>query len=380
MRRFDRVLAFSGEEGWIEAEAGISLGQLFDFLVPRGFSIGVQPGHPQITLGGCIGGNVHGKNHYREGAFAQQVLSLRLFHPLHGLMNLGPDNDPGLFELTCGGFGLTGIIVSARVRIHPIEGNTMICERHPVGSLRETFRLLDEMKDRYDLVYSWNDLTRFDGRLGRGHVVTAKFARLPDPPRENRFIPIRLDPSGSRLRLPLLNDMTLPWVNAAYHHMTRADRSFPIGIFNAFFPWVSKGLYFDSFGAAGVLEPQLLVSMEAASDYCDEFETTVRKHGQPFAIASFKIFRGRQKLLRFDGSGISFSIQIPNTARSRELCADIDQLNVRYGAITNLIKDSRLPPEIARQLYPEFETFAARLRAFDPRRLFRTALSERLGL
>ena len=62
------------------------------------------------------------------------------------------------------------------------------------------------------------------------------------------------------------------------------------------------------------------------------------------------------------------------------MLSEMDDMNVRHGVITNLIKDSRLSADMARAQYPEFEDFASRLRAFDSKRIWKTALSERLGL
>jgi decaprenylphospho-beta-D-ribofuranose 2-oxidase len=97
-------------------------------------------------------------------------------------------------------------------------------------------------------------------------------------------------------------------------------------------------------------------------------------------VASFKIFRGQQKLLHYTGSGISYSLHIANTEGARKMLSEMDEINIRYGVITNLIKDSRLLAEMARAQYPEFEEFANRLKAFDPKRMWKTALSERLRL
>jgi len=58
-------------------------------------------------VGGCIAANVHGKNQVREGTFVDSVLDLTLFHPDRGVLRLSPDTMPGLFDLTCGGYGLT---------------------------------------------------------------------------------------------------------------------------------------------------------------------------------------------------------------------------------------------------------------------------------
>jgi decaprenylphospho-beta-D-ribofuranose 2-oxidase len=69
MSRFNRLLGWDSKNLILEAEAGITLDKLFRFLTPLGYMVLVMSGHPQISLGGCIAANVHGKNQFRDGIF-----------------------------------------------------------------------------------------------------------------------------------------------------------------------------------------------------------------------------------------------------------------------------------------------------------------------
>ncbi len=380
MRRFNRLLGFDPERGTVEAEAGITLGRLGAFLVKRGFTVSVQPGHPQITLGGCIAANVHGKNQYRDGLFAELVEQLRLFHPAHGELTLSAEQNGDLLDLTCGGYGLTGIILSARIRIAPLGGNCFEVTHVPVSDLADTITRLDELKESHDLLYSWNDLARFDRHMGRGYLVAGKLVDREPAPAEPRRLR-RLNPHrGSSVGLPLINPLTLPALTAVYYRASRSSGPRILDLTRALFPAADKTFYFGAYGRAGFIEHQILVPDERKRDYLGEFETLVRRHRQPFGLASLKLFRGRQRLLHYNGSGVSFSLHLPNRPGPRALLDALDELNSGYGVITNLIKDSRLSATTARRQYPEFDRFVGRLGAFDPGRLFVTALSERMAI
>ena len=95
---------------------------------------------------------------------------------------------------------------------------------------------------------------------------------------------------------------------------------------------------------------------------------------------SGKIFGGQQNLLRFSGDGICLAINFLRNSQANLLLEWLDSSLVSYGARPNLIKDSRIPRHIAEACYPEIDKFRAQLRNFDSRRLFRSELSERLGL
>ena len=119
--RFNRILAYDEAENTLEVEAGTPLGEIYDFLTPRGRFLAVQPGYPTITVGGCAGADVHGKNQSRDGNFISQVKSARLFHPRHGIIDLSETENPDLFRLTCGGYGLTGNLLSLKLFTKPIQ-------------------------------------------------------------------------------------------------------------------------------------------------------------------------------------------------------------------------------------------------------------------
>src|SRR5579883_1938827 len=69
----DRLLAFDSATGILTAESGISLAQILDFAVPRGFFLPVTPGTKYVTLGGAIANDIHGKNHESAGSFGNHV-------------------------------------------------------------------------------------------------------------------------------------------------------------------------------------------------------------------------------------------------------------------------------------------------------------------
>ena len=73
----NRLINFDAETGLLTAEAGITLAQILDFAVPRGFFLPVSPGTKYVTLGGAIANDIHGKNHHVAGTFGRHVTAVR---------------------------------------------------------------------------------------------------------------------------------------------------------------------------------------------------------------------------------------------------------------------------------------------------------------
>jgi FAD/FMN-containing dehydrogenase len=75
--------------------------------------------HPQITVGGCIAGNIHGKTKFRaKGCSAIMSAAYDCF--IRRADRPFTAQNAELFELTVGGFGLTGFIVSAGCPLAPL--------------------------------------------------------------------------------------------------------------------------------------------------------------------------------------------------------------------------------------------------------------------
>jgi len=379
-RSFDRVLAFDQSSGRVRCEAGITLGKLFDFALRRGLYLAVQPGHPDITLGGCIASDAHGKHPSREGTFRQQVLDLTLFHPDHGSLELDPQRSPELFGLTCGGYGLTGHIVAATLQLRPLPAAWEI-RRLPVPRLAGVGELLEEHEDQASLLYSWHNLSASGAAFGRGHLYVGRFLDGESERHSAARRACRPLPEAGAWRLPVWNRFTTTAFNGLYERFQALgpDRLRP-AFFDFMFPIASKSAYFHFFGRRGFHEYQVLVPRQSFTAFVGQLEAGLRRFPTAPTLASCKLFAGSGGLLRFDGAGVGFAIDFARTPASDRFADFLDHLACDLGALPNLIKDSRLPQWVAARCYPAYDEFRLELRRFDDRRLYRSELSTRLAL
>ena len=84
-------------------------------------------GTSNITIGGAIASDVHGKNHHLDGSFGNFVKKITLVdgkgieHVLSPLDEIQSDK----FWATVGGMGLTGVITEATIELLPINTSFM---------------------------------------------------------------------------------------------------------------------------------------------------------------------------------------------------------------------------------------------------------------
>ena len=376
MRAFDRILDYDSTSGDVSVEAGITLGALFRFLRGKRRYLPVQPGHGRITVGGAIAANVHGKNQMRDGNFDRQVVDVTLFHPSHGMQVLSRSLDADLFEATCGGFGLTGIIVSARLRTQPLTSEAIELTVHDVADPMAGAQLMQRLAPSAALVHSWHDFTR---PKGDGVVVSGTFAsdQGADPIPE-RGIALSADWRAT-LPLPLINAATIPAMNALYRRLNPPG-SLRIPVAKALFPIHGKESYFKLFGRRGFLEHQAVVPDGAIAEYVFRVREVARKFSTPIALAAGKRFDGQASLLKFSGTGTCLAINVPRNASSPLLFESFDRILLDTNAIPNIAKDSRLPRAVVEATYPDYDRLVKIVSAWNQRRLCHSELSRRLGL
>jgi decaprenylphospho-beta-D-ribofuranose 2-oxidase len=376
-----RVLAFDPANRTIEVEAGATLEEILAFTAPRGLWLPVQPGYPAITAGGCIAANVHGKNPLRDGTFLGSVASMKLFHPHRGTVSSDRTEEPELFELTCGGYGLTGIILSAVLRLERLPGPRAAVRRAPIGSLAEGLARLRASTPRVEFAYTWHDGTPSHRSFGRGFVYEGE---IPESPPEDRLVrryrPV--DPTGrGGLVVPIWGRLTGRLLTSGFRHLEAArPENAELPLFEALFPFARRGIYFRLFGRRGLVEFQAIVPHAHADDFLRELARKIFTHRAPALMISMKLFRGTPKLLRFEGDGVCVTLDLPRSRAALAFLPVLDDLLVAVGGIPNIIKDSRLPRSVVRKSYPEYDAFREKLRIHDPVRIFRSELSERLGL
>ncbi|MEM7499011.1 MAG: FAD-binding oxidoreductase [Pseudomonadota bacterium] len=383
--RFDRLLSFDAERCELKVEAGATLWAVQTFLAARGLYLPCHPGHGRITVGGCVGVDAHGKNQRRDGTFMNQVVRFELFHPDHGHLVLDREREPEIFELTCGGYGLTGHILTVTLRAAVLPSDHLIVMREPFADTAEGFAKLADTAEKADFTYTWHDLAQATGP-GGGYVFSARFGPGPESggvsasPKATEAPPLTAE-GARRLPVSLMRAPTLRAINGYFRLKTRsADRGQRKSVIDALFPVHGSEIYFALFGRPGLHEYQMLTPLEAAAEVLETARARARHHGVPFALCSCKRFGGARELLRFTGDGVNFALNFPRMVGSDALMADLDALTIEVGGLPNLAKDSRLSRAVMEACYAEHDTFRSRLAAFDPKRRMRSGLSERLGL
>ena len=377
MTRSNRLLAFDEATGSLTCEAGVLLSEILDLFVPRGWFVPVTPGTKFVTIGGMIAADVHGKNHHGAGSFGEHVESLDLALADGSVATCSPTQEPELFAATCGGMGLTGVILTARFRLMRIESPFIRQETYRTANLAETITLLNDTAS-WTYSVAWIDCLARDQALGRsivflGEHATAHEARAAKQPRSRSLaMPINAPAFA-------LNRWTVSAFNGLYYGRER-PRSAIVGYDGYFYPLDAIHNWNKLYGRAGFVQYQCVLPRHSAAIGMETLLRRIAQSGRGSFLSVLKQFRPQDGLLSFPMEGLTLALDFAVDRQTLALLTELDAVVADHGGRIYLAKDARWTTQHLQRGYPRLEEFRAIRRRVDPSGKFSSLLSQRLGL
>jgi decaprenylphospho-beta-D-ribofuranose 2-oxidase len=385
--RLNRIIELDAATGVVTCEAGVSLEQLMVAGLPGGWFVPVSPGTRQVTVGGAIAADVHGKNHHVAGSFAKHVLSFDLVLPGGELSTVTRESDPALFWATAGGMGLTGLIIRATVQLKRVATSRVRVDTVRTADIDETMAVLAEHDRSYGYTVAWSDSLASGAKLGRSVITSGDFAKLDDLPARDRTAPFAFRP-GARLGVPdkfppgLINRYTVALANEAWYRKAPRHREGELQTIGTFFhPLDGIRNWNRVYGPGGFRQYQYVMPFSAEDTVRRSFELISKAHAPSFVTVLKRFGEGDPGLLSFPTAGWTLALDFPaRTPGLAGLLDTLDELVVEAGGRVYLAKDSRVPADVFAQMYPRLPEFRELRAKLDPDGILASDLSRRLGL
>ena len=394
MTGLDRIVSIDPDRGLVTAQAGATIAQLMARLAAYRLTLPVVPGTRHVTLAGAIASDIHGKNHHRDGGFARHVTSISLCTPAHGLVEVTPESDPGLFYATLGGMGLTGVVLEATLHAEPLASPWVAEDADRTDGLDETLALLSAGEERHRYSVAWLDLLAEGSKMGRAIVsradaLPAEQLKLPSRGRgaaRHAYPGVLSQPPAVDVPRAFPGALLHPAAIRAFNALRwraapRRERSRPLALVPYFFPLDVLGEWNRLYGSGGLIQYQFVIPMGAEATLVRCFEL-MRARRLPVYLAVFKRF-GAQfgGPLSFPLEGWTLAVDLPATAPGRDVALQaLDELVAGCGGRVYLTKDARMRADTLRAMYPLLERFEAERERVDPDGVLRSDLAVRLGL
>lgn len=349
-------IAFDHETGVLRCEAGVTLAEIIDLVLPHGWFLPVTPGTKFVTVGGAIGNDVHGKNHHVHGTFGEHVRCFELLRSSGERLLCSEDENSDYFAATIGGLGLTGFISWAELQLRPVNNYAIEQENIKYQNLDEFFKLSEDSDQDYEYTVAWVDCLATGNALGRGHFTRGNHAKkgVRLPKAKVRNIPFPITPPVS-----LVNKYSLKWLNRAYYHRQLSRSVTSCVHYDPFFYPLDSILNWNrAYGPKGFLQYQCAIPTEHARDAMRELLERIALSGMGSLLVVLKVFGKANSpgWLSYPLEGANLALDFPYIDdRTHNLLTRLDEVVMQTGGRVYPAKDAHMSAEQFQHYYPKWK-------------------------
>ncbi len=382
--KYDKILGFDTATGLFTCQSGLTLDQILEVIVPKGWFLPVTPGTKFITVGGAVASDVHGKNHHLDGSFSNHIVKMKIALGSGEMISCSPAENIDLFEATCGGMGLTGLITEVSFQLKKIETSFIRQKQVKAENLEEVIRLFDQYHD-YTYSVAWIDCLKKGANFGRSILILGEHASISDLNETQKKDPLQL-PKKKQITFPfnlptwVLNTFTVKAFNLLYYSKNTKKEINNVVSYEPFFYPLDAILHWNrGYGKSGFVQYQFVLPLEAKQGLV-EILRRISDKGMGSFLAVLKVFGKQESIISFPKEGYTLALDFPVRPGLLEFLDELDQIVLDYGGRLYMSKDARMKPAVLQQGYPHLEQFKKIVRKYNPDGKIQSIQSDRLLL
>jgi len=382
--RYDHLVSWDEVKSAVTAQPGITLAELQSIFVPRGWSLPVIPGTSKATLGGAVAADVHGKNQFRKGNFCNHVLALEIVLPNGEHVTCTREIHPELFTATCGGMGMTGLILSVTVQMVPITSSSLRTEVHEIEAVEQMVIEMRNHSSQWEYMVGWMDHFVTGNSAGKGYLQLGKHIGTE----EGGAVLTAYSHTPSRRNIPLLaprfllnNFLMRRYNRRRLKHMVESDDTIT-SMPHFWWPLDDIDNWNRLYGERGFLQlqcllpdtPNIIPQLRALLNH-------FQYHKLYSYLAVIKYHKlGSPGMMAFHGEGFSLAMDFPVSKKLLKALPEYFRKISEYGGRIYLAKDATLPRDAFEQMYGNvLPMWRDALKQADPDARIASGMSARLG-
>jgi len=398
MCRLRRILEWDPATGRIRVEPGVTLAELWQYIIEDGWWPPVATGTSATTMGGSAAMNVHGKNAFKVGPIGDHIIEFDLMLTSGEVITCSREENSDVFHAAIGGFGMLGLFISLTLQMKRIYSGLLDVETSSRRDLGEMFAYFREHAADSDYVVGWIDSLATGKSLGRGDVHRANYLSAGDDPQPAQTLRPRNQHLGPNLfglvprsivwlfMRPMFSNWGVQFVNQGKYLAgnlggVKKYRQ-PHAQFHFLLDYVPD--WKKAYGPGGLIQYQPFIPKETAFDAFSEILTLCKRRGLPNYLTVLKRHRPDEFLMSYAVDGFSLAMDFRVTDENRQrlvwLTQELDEIVVQAGGRFYLAKDSTLRPEIARAYLGQerIDQFKALKARCDPAGMLETDMWRRV--
>ena len=360
--------------------SGVILENLEQELLKYNLFLPVVPGTAQITIGGAIASDVHGKSHHNNGSFGDHLIKIKLLTSTFQELELFPTGEyANYFWATVGGMGLTGQILEAEIRLIKVQNEFISVEEQRFTNIIQAINLFNDFNKKFLYTVAWLDISGdYTGRgiiSGGNHASTAKY-------KKNKS---KLLKSIKKLSLPknlyfnFVSNLFIRIFNIVWYYKPKKRGLVEIKKF--MHPLDAIPNWNRVYGRNGFIQYQFVIPTEQA-DSLQEILLLLKTNKVFSFLCVLKKFGKHSKgFLSFPIEGWTMTIDISKNHPSlSRVIALLDERIIELGGRVYLAKDSFLTRKNLESMYKKLDLWIDTKKKMDPDTLWKSDQGRRLGI
>lgn len=376
-KSYNKILAFNVDSGILHVQSGVLLSDIIQKYVSLKWFLKITPGTKYITFGGAIASDVHGKNHHHQGCFSESIKMFRLMLPNGEIVTCSNRKNPELFKASCGGMGLTGLILDVKVQLVKIKSTAIDQTTIKAKNLRELFDLFEKY---HSAPYSvaWIDSSSKSHSTGRGLLKLGTFCD------DENFTQNNKSPISVPKWFPpiFINSYCLRVLNLYnYHRQLKKYINKKTSIEHYFFPLDRVNKWNNLYGTEGFLQYQFaLPKKESYVGILDILNEVTKSSVRSFLTTLKLLGPENDNHLSFPTEGYTLAMDFKMSDETINLLDKLDKIVLKYNGKIYLTKDARISKEVFEKGYSKIDIFRKLRKEFSMDSKFQSHQSKRLGL
>ena len=340
-----------------------------------GWFLAVTPGTKFATIGGAIASDVHGKNHHIDGCFSTCLINFDLMLPDGKVRNV--EKKDSLFKATCGGMGLTGIIINASIKLKKIKSSYINQLSIKTRNLKETFDVFESYANSSYSVAWFDGFSKLD-KLGKCIIEIGDFSDdgILDYKKEiNSSIPFKY-------LSYLLSTYHIKLFNYLYYKLASSNpKVSKVPLSKFFYPLDKFSNWNEIYGRDGFLQYQFILPKEKSYEGIQEIFRIIHNNKTYPYLSVLKLYgEENENYLSFPMEGYSLAMDFKANNKTLLMFNELDKIVCDYGGRIYLTKDARLSEKNFKRSYPKVDKFIEVRNEHDPYKKFNSLQSQRLGI
>ena len=376
LERYKKIFELDEKTGVLRCSSNLSIVEILEKIVNKGWFLNVTPGSKYVTIGGAIANDVHGKNHHKDGSFSEYVDEIKIITP-DGKINICSNkSEYDLFKATCGGAGLTGVIVSAKLKLLKIKSKNLNVTIFKTKSIDETLKKFREFNENKYLV-AWLD-TINKKNFGKAVIFSGDHS-------EDNDLNLKLKKGfnlPSFMGSLFMNNFFVSIFNKFYFLKHKNNFKVKQDIDTFFYP-LDRVLNWNKFyGKKGFTQIQILIKdedkyKEILIKILDFF---IKKNIYSYLTTLKEYGQGNNNYLSFAEKGLSVTLDIPLKNGFLIIYEEFENILLNQNVKIYLAKDSFMSKDFFYKSYDKINEFINFKKKIDPSSKFKSIQSQRLGL